>query len=100
MSPYSEFALGEDEEKQNLILACRSVPWSDCEIKILTDEEDDENNNLEIKSLECKVVNLKKVTNDIYVIILSIDNKIIPPKAIEIRHQVPLKQPKENHKYK
>ena len=75
MSPYSEFALDEDEEKQNLILACRSVPWSDCEIKILTDEEDDENNNLEIKNLECKVVNLKKVTNDIYVMNLSIDNK-------------------------
>ena len=32
--------------------------------------------------------------------ILSIDNKIIPPKAIEIRNQVPLKEPKENHKFK
>ena len=25
MSPFSEFALDEDEEKQGLILACRSV---------------------------------------------------------------------------
>ena len=32
--------------------------------------------------------------------ILSIDNKIIPPKELEIINQVPLKQPKENHKFK
>ena len=73
MSPYSEFALDEDEEKQNFILACRSVPWSDSEIKIIS-EEDDENNNLEIKDLEYKVINLKQATNDIYVMNLRIVN--------------------------
>ena len=73
MSPYSEFALDEDEEKQNFILACRSVPWSDSEIKIIS-EEDDENNNLEIKDLEYKVINLKQATNDIYVMNLRMVN--------------------------
>jgi len=74
MSPYSEFALDEDEEKNGLILACRSVPWSDCEIKILN-EEDDNKNNLEIKNLTCQVTNIRKVTKDIFVINLKLDDK-------------------------
>lgn len=76
MSPYSEFALDEDEEKNGLILACRSVPWSDCEIKILNKEDDDDKNNLEIKNLTCQVVNIRKVTKDIFVINLKLDDKI------------------------
>ena len=32
MSPYSEFALTEDEAAQGLILACRAVPWTDCAV--------------------------------------------------------------------
>ena len=52
MSPFSEFALDEEEEKQGLILACRSVPWSDCEIGILNeDNENDENEEEEHETL-------------------------------------------------
>ena len=77
MSPFSEFALDKDEEKQGLILACRSVPWSDCEIEILNEDEDNENNknNIEINSLKCEVTNIKKVTKDIFIINLKLNNK-------------------------
>lgn len=77
MSPYSEFALDEEEEKQGLILACRSVPWSDCEIKILADEENNEEHNIEIKKLDYKIINLKKITQDVFIINLKIVNKEI-----------------------
>ncbi len=77
MSPYSEFALDEEEEKQGLILACRSVPWSDCEIKILADEENDEERNIEIKKLDYKIINLKKITQDVFILNLKIVNKEI-----------------------
>ena len=75
MSPFSEFALDENEEKQGLILACRSVPWSNCEIEILNEDEDDENdkNNLEIKDLKCEVINIKKATKDIFIINLKLE---------------------------
>ena len=77
MSPFSEFALDKDEEKQGLILACRSVPWSDCEIEILNEDEDNENNknNIEINSLKCEVTNIKKVTKDIFIINLKLNDK-------------------------
>ena len=61
MSPFSEFALDEEEEKQGLILACRSVPWSDCEIEILNEDDESNNNNLTINNLECEIININKV---------------------------------------
>lgn len=39
MAPYSAMALSEDEAAAGLILACRSVPLSDCEIAVLAFEE-------------------------------------------------------------
>ena len=39
MEGYSEFALSEEEKARGLILACRAVPWEDCEVAWL--EEDD-----------------------------------------------------------
>ena len=35
MSPYSEYALTDAEKAQGLVLACRSVPWSDAELRWL-----------------------------------------------------------------
>ena len=77
MSPFSEFALDEEEEKQGLILACRSVPWSDCEIEILNEDDENDKNNLEIKNLKCEVINIKKVTRDIFIINLKLNDKNI-----------------------
>jgi CDP-4-dehydro-6-deoxyglucose reductase/ferredoxin-NAD(P)+ reductase (naphthalene dioxygenase ferredoxin-specific) len=66
MSPYSEFALEEKEEKAGFILACRAVPWSDCEIKIVEDELIDDLESNEIKNIEYEVKYLRKVSKDIY----------------------------------
>ena len=77
MSPFSEFALDEEEEKQGLILACRSVPWSDCEIEILNEDDENDKKNLEIKNLKCEVINIKKVTRDIFIINLKLNDKNI-----------------------
>jgi len=62
MEGYSEFALSDEEKARGLILACRSVPWEDCEVAWL--EEDD----LIVKPrrvLACKVVGLDDATHDI-----------------------------------
>ncbi len=77
MSPYSEFALDKDEENQGLILPCRAVPWSDCEIEVLSEEHNDETeaNGIEIKCLEYKVTNITKKTKDIFILDLKIGNK-------------------------
>ena len=72
MSPFSEFALDAEEEKQGFILACRSVPWSDCEIKIVDEQQNEDLNEIKIKKVECKVSRLIKVTDDIYILNLQI----------------------------
>ena len=62
MEGYSEFALSDEEKARGLILACRAVPWDDCEVAWL--EEDD----LIVhprRLLDCKVVGLDDATHDI-----------------------------------
>lgn len=75
MSPYSEFALEKEEEKQGLILACRAVPWSDCEIKILSEEKDSTEKIIDIKHLEYTVTQINKVTQDVIILNLKTENK-------------------------
>jgi ferredoxin-NAD(P)+ reductase (naphthalene dioxygenase ferredoxin-specific) len=62
LAPYSEFALEEGERQQGLILGCRAMPLSDCEVALLEAEE------LEIhpsRLLDCRVVGLDDPTHDI-----------------------------------
>ena len=61
MSPYSEFALTQAEEDSGLILACRAVPWSDCEVAYL---EQDEVIAHPLRKLTCAVRELDPVTHD------------------------------------
>ena len=59
---YSEFALSDEEKARGLILACRAVPWDECEVAWL--EEDD----LIVhprRLLDCRVVGLEDATHDI-----------------------------------
>jgi CDP-4-dehydro-6-deoxyglucose reductase/ferredoxin-NAD(P)+ reductase (naphthalene dioxygenase ferredoxin-specific) len=65
MSSYSEFALTEAEKASGLILACRAVPWSDCEVKFL---EADETVAHPSRHLGCKVVDVTHATHDIRVV--------------------------------
>jgi NAD(P)H-flavin reductase/ferredoxin len=71
MEGYSEFALSDEEKARGLVLACRSVPWEDCEIAWL--EEDD----LIVhprRVLACKVAGLDDATHDIKRVRLSIES--------------------------
>jgi NAD(P)H-flavin reductase/ferredoxin len=71
MEGYSEFALSDEEKARGLILACRSVPWSDCEVAWL--EEDD----LIVhprRVLACKVTGLDDATHDIKRVRLAIES--------------------------
>ena len=62
MSPYSEFALTDEERGQDLILACRSVPWEDTEVAWLGD---DETAHHPIRRMTCQVEALDDMTHDI-----------------------------------
>ncbi len=62
LSPYSEFALSQDEYENGLILACRAVPWSDCEVS-WCDPDDDAVHT--IRKLTCEVSSLERLTSDI-----------------------------------
>ncbi len=70
MSPYSEFALSEEERAAGLILACRAVPWSNCEVAYL---EPDEVVAHPQRDLTCRVVENQKVTHDIRRLRLAIE---------------------------
>jgi naphthalene 1,2-dioxygenase ferredoxin reductase component len=69
MSPYSEFALTEQEKASGLILACRAVPWSDCEVKFLDADDVVAHPS---RRLACKVVGVANATHDIRVVRLEV----------------------------
>ncbi len=69
MSPYSEYALTGEEKNRGLILACRSVPWSDCEISLVDEDETIVHAN---RLLECKIKQLVQATHDIKIVKLRI----------------------------
>jgi len=70
MSPYSEYALTDAEKTSGLILACRSVPWSDCEVAYL---EQDEVVAHPLRKLTCAVREIERMTHDIVRVRLSIE---------------------------
>ena len=69
MSPYSEYALSDDEKADGLVLACRSVPWGDAEIAWLG--EDDVIAH-PLRKLTCRATDIDDVTHDIRRIRLNI----------------------------
>lgn len=71
MSPYSEFALTEAEKDNGLILACRAVPWSDCEVRIL---DTDETVAHPSRRLVCRVASVDSATHDIRRIRLAVES--------------------------
>jgi len=71
MSPYSEYALTGAERDSGLILACRSVPWSDCEVAWL-DAGDTE--VFPSRRLRCRVVSVEPATHDIRIVRLRIED--------------------------
>ena len=69
MSPYSEFALTEAEKAEGLILACRAVPWADCEVAHL---EHDEVAVHPERKMTCRVAELVDATHDIKIVRLEV----------------------------
>ena len=62
LSPYSEFALSEQERASGLILACRAVPWEDSAVAWL---EADESIVHPVRHMQCRVARIEDVTHDI-----------------------------------
>ena len=71
LSPYSEFALSAQEYTDGFILACRAVPWSDCEVSWC--EQDDVAVH-PVLDLTCQVIRIEKLTSDIVSLKLNITN--------------------------
>jgi ferredoxin-NAD(P)+ reductase (naphthalene dioxygenase ferredoxin-specific) len=69
MSPYSEFALSDTEKEGGLILACRAVPWSDCEIAWLSEEDRIVHPQ---RDMRCEVHELVRATHDITIVRLRV----------------------------
>jgi len=70
MSPYSDYALTAAEKASGLILACRSVPWSDCEVAYL---EADDVAVHPLRKLDCIVREIERMTHDIVRVRMSIE---------------------------
>jgi ferredoxin-NAD(P)+ reductase (naphthalene dioxygenase ferredoxin-specific) len=63
--PYSEFALSDAERHDGKILACRAVPWSDCTVRYL---EQDEVVMHPQRRLTCRVASVERATHDVVVL--------------------------------
>jgi len=61
MAPFSEHALSPGEQATGLILACRAVPWSDCEVAWL---EEDELIAHPRRRLDCRVASIDPLSHD------------------------------------
>ena len=70
MSPYSEYALSPADRADGLILACRSVPWADCEVAWL---ELDESMTHPICRLVCTVTDVTAATHDTTIVRAAIE---------------------------
>ena len=71
MTPYSPFALTGEERERGLILACRSVPWSDCTVEPV---EPDEEAVHASRRLSCRVARIDLATHDIRILSLDIES--------------------------
>jgi ferredoxin-NAD(P)+ reductase (naphthalene dioxygenase ferredoxin-specific) len=69
---YDTAALSDEERKAKIILACRAVPKTDCEVEFLEDEDD--MTFLPSKN-ECEIVSIDRVTHDVAIVKAKTVNK-------------------------
>lgn len=69
MSPYSEFALSDEERARGLILACRAVPWSDCTVQPVDPTDAAIHAS---RRLDCRIAAIQQATHDIRILRLEI----------------------------
>lgn len=65
LAPYSEFALEASERGEGLVLACRSIPLSDCEISPLDQDEVVAHPH---RIMNCGIAHITEATHDIRII--------------------------------
>lgn len=68
---FSEFALTEEEKAAGLILACRAMPRSDCEVAWV---DYDDTAMHPRREAECRVVEIKDATHDIKIVRLNVES--------------------------
>ncbi len=71
MSPYSAYALNDEERGRGLILACRAVPWSDCAVEPVGADEEAVHAS---RRLACRVAAIERATRDIRILALDIES--------------------------
>ncbi len=69
IAPYSPFALTPEEREEELLLACRSVPWGDVTVAWI---EQDEAVVHALRHLDCRVAAIDDLTHDIKRVCLEI----------------------------
>jgi CDP-4-dehydro-6-deoxyglucose reductase/ferredoxin-NAD(P)+ reductase (naphthalene dioxygenase ferredoxin-specific) len=65
LKPYAAFALSDEEREQGLILACRALPLSDCEVAFVDLDEPAE---YRLRKVEGTLVAIERVTHDIAIL--------------------------------
>lgn len=65
LAPYSEFALTKVEKDRNLILACRALPLSNCEVSPLGQDETTDHPH---RSMNTTITDITEATHDIRVV--------------------------------
>jgi len=71
MTPYSEFALSEQERAGGMILACRAVPMQDSHVAWL---EADESVVHPVRRMQCRVARIEDATHDIRRLWLAVES--------------------------
>lgn len=69
LAPYSTFALEDSERDQGLVLACRSIPLSNCEISPLDQDEIVTHTH---RTMNCRIQEIQTATHDIRTIAIEI----------------------------
>ncbi len=65
LKPYAHFALTDEERERGLILACRALPLSDCEVAFVDPDEPAE---FPLRKVEGRVVSVERATHDIAIL--------------------------------
>jgi CDP-4-dehydro-6-deoxyglucose reductase/ferredoxin-NAD(P)+ reductase (naphthalene dioxygenase ferredoxin-specific) len=61
--PYDKTALPDEERADNIILACRAMPLTDCEVEFAEDEM-----TFSPSKSECEIVSVARVTHDVAIV--------------------------------
>ncbi len=70
LAAYSEFALLAEEKSAGQILACRAVPWSDCEVALIQEVD---RKVFASRVLDCAVTGIEQATHDIRIVRMAVE---------------------------